>query len=353
MRTNLLLTCLAIVATLVSGTSCTENDSKELPRKKPSKELAAATEKYVNAVQEAKQDIHSIMVVQKGKVVFEKYMGIGEKNTPHILHSVSKTFTATAVGMLYDQGLLSLDDKVIDYFPEYLPENVNDNLKALQIRHLLTMNSGFEKSPDNVIKKNYDNWTRGFFEQEFKREPGTIFCYNSLSTHMLSAIVQKITGEKVADYLKPRLFEPLGITDFKWEESPEGVTNGGSGLYLKTEDLAKFGQFLLQKGRWNGKQIVSEEWVTMSSSKQVESVPAGRNTDELEEIRAAGFRPDWTAGYGFQMWLSRYNAFRAAGSRGQNIIVIPDKNAVVVMTAEVKDMHEQIILVWEHLLPAL
>lgn len=352
MRNNLLSVCIAAVSALLLTASC-GNAGPDLPRKKPTKTMEKATADYLNAIEDEKLDIHSIMILKDGKVVFEKWMGEGEKNTPHILHSISKTFTALAVGMVHDQGLITLEDKVVDYFPEHLPENVNENLASLNIRHLLTMNCGFTKSPDNKIRKNREDWIRGFLEEPFERTPGTIFCYNSLATYMLSAIVQKVTGEKVVDYLQPRLFEPLGITDVFWEESPEGITNGGWGLFLKTEDLAKLGQLFLQKGKWNGRQLVSEEWIEQASSRQVDSVPAGKNSDVLEDLKKNGIRADWTEGYGYQMWMCRNNAYRAAGAKGQLIIIIPDKEAVIVVTSNLSASETELNLIWKHIYPAL
>lgn len=351
MKSRVLSVCLAVAAVASFFVSCSE--SPDLPRRKPSKALEKATAEYVNAIEGTKQNIHSVMIVKNGKVVFEKWMGEGEKNTPHILHSVSKTFTATAVGMAVDAGLISLEDKVVDFFPEYLPEAVNENLASLNVRHLLTMNCGFEVSPDSRIRPNREDWIRGFLAEPFDRKPGTIFCYTSLATYMLSAIVQKVTGEKVVDYLQPRLFEPLGITDVYWEESPEGITNGGWGLYLKTEDLAKFGQFILQEGMWKGRQLVSKEWIAQATSRQVDSVPAGNNTDRLEEIKAAGKKPDWVEGYCFQMWRCTHNAFRADGAYGQVIMILPEKDAVIVITAHGSDFQGELNLIWEHLYPAL
>lgn len=351
MKSRILSACLAVAAAVCFLVSC--NESSDLPRRKPSKALQTATENYVKAIGEEGQNIHSVMIVKKGKVVFEKWMGEGEKNTPHVLHSVSKTFTATAVGMAVDQGLLTLDDKVVDFFPEYLPETVNENLASLNVRHLLTMNCGFEASPDSRIRPHREDWIRAFLAEPFDREPGTIFCYTSLATYMLSAIVQKVTGEKVVDYLQPRLFEPMGITDVYWEESPEGVTTGGWGLYLKTEDLAKFGQFFLQDGRWKGRQLVSKEWIAQATSRQVASVPAGKNTDMLEEIIAAGKKPDWVEGYCYQMWRCTHNAYRADGAYGQVIMMLPEKEAVIVITAQNSNFQAELNLIWEHLYPAL
>jgi CubicO group peptidase (beta-lactamase class C family) len=171
---------------------------------------------------------------------------------------------------------------------------------------------------------------------------------------MLSAIVQKYTGEKLTDYLYPRLFRPLGINNVNWAESAQGINTGGWGLYLKTEDLAKMGQMLLQKGKFNGMQVVPQWWVEEASKAQVQSVMAGINSDMISQLPDDFAKTsDWLQGYGYQMWRCRHNAFRADGANGQYIIVIPDKNAVVVTTANITDMQEEINLIWKHILPAL
>jgi CubicO group peptidase (beta-lactamase class C family) len=167
-----------------------------------------------------------------------------------------------------------------------------------------------------------------------------------MATFMLSAIVQKVTGQKLTEYLQTRLFGPLAITGYKWDESPEGINVGGWGLYIKTEDMAKFGQLFLQKGVWNGEQLLPPGWVEEASSWKIVSGPAGNETYQNPES-------DWTQGYCYQMWRCRHNAYRADGANGQFIIVIPDSDAVVAMTANVRDMQAEINLVWKHILPAL
>ena len=190
-------------------------------------------------------------------------------------------------------------------------------------------------------------------EHPVTHKPGTLFCYNSLGTYVLSAIVQKKTGEKIADYLYPRLFRPLGINNVNWSESYEGINTGVWGLYLKTEDLAKMGLMILQKGKFNGRQVIPSGWIEAASTAQVPCVPAGMNSDEADKLKKAAKTSDWLQGYGYQMWRCRNNAFRADGANGQYIIVIPDKNAVVVTTANIQDMQGEINLIWKHILPAL
>ena len=327
-----------------------------LPRGKATPAMDEAFASYLQAVSDAKEDLHSIMVVQHGKVLEEKFF---VPDTAHILNSVSKTFTSTAVGFAISEGKLSLDDRIVDLFPESVPENASDTLKRVTVRHLLTMNSGHEKDPTVPVRSRDGDWIRGFMEWPQPYEPGTCYCYNSLGTYLLSAAVQKVTGEKVVDYLEPRLWKPLGIEKPHWLESPAGINTGGWGLYLRTEDMAKMGQCILQGGRFGRKQVIPAEWVREMSAKQVSSVPAGRakamlaDPDNPAWDRYKPEKSDWVHGYGYQMWRCRHNAFRADGAAGQYIIVLPEQDAVIVTTAHLKNMQEEINLIWDHILPAL
>ena len=197
------------------------------------------------------------------------------------------------------------------------------------------------------------SWIKLFMEHPVTHKPGTNYCYNSLGTYVLSAIVQKRTGQKVVDYLFPRLFRPLGINNVSWAESPEGINTGGWGLFLKTEDLAKMGLMILQKGQFGGRQVVPAEWIEAASAYQVPCVPAGMNSDQVHLMKKVAKTSDWLQGYGYQMWRCRYNSFRADGANGQYIIMIPEKNAVVVTTAHIQDMQGEINLIWKHIYPAL
>ena len=217
-----------------------------LPRGKASVQLDKAFEEYLNAAAAIKnQELHSVMIVKDGKVVKERWLNGGEANVPHVLNSVSKTFTATAVGIAIAEGRFSLSDKVISFFPDKLPAEVSENLKKMEVRHLLSMSTGHDYAPDRHKMGADADWVKGFLADPVKHEPGTFFVYNSLATYMLSAIIQKVTGEKLVDYIYPRLFEPLGIDRAHWDECSQGINTGGWGLYLKTEDLAKLGQLFL------------------------------------------------------------------------------------------------------------
>ena len=323
----------------------------DLPRVGTPERVETAMKGFFAQAAGKSMDIHSVMIVRNGNVIYSHWQSAGAENVPHVLHSVSKTFTATAVGLAIADGKMALTDKVVDYFPDKLPAQVSDNLKAMTVRDLLTMSCGHDVEPS--FRGAQQDWVSAFLAHPVIHEPGKFYLYNSLGTYMLSAIVQKVTGEKVVDYLTPRLFSPLHISKPRWEESPQGINCGGWGLYLKTEDLAKMGQLLLQKGKWNGKQLIPAEWVAEMSKKQVESVNPGTR---LEDAAAKGMTvetSDWMQGYGYQMWRCRPGCFRADGARGQYIIVVPDKNAVVAITSDVGDLQGELNLVWECILPVL
>ena len=202
-----------------------------------------------------------------------------------------------------------------------LPAEVSDNLKEMTVRHLLTMNCGHDTDPTRAVREKKDaDWVKEFLAWPVEHKPGTFFCYNSVGTYMLSAIVQKVTGQKIVDYLWPRLFRPLGIVNVRWEESPQGINTGGWGLYLKTEDLAKMGLLLLQDGKWQGKQLLPEGWVKEASAAQVPSLPAGVRPEWLKKMKMTPKNSDWLQGYGYQMWRCRHDAVRADGANGQYII---------------------------------
>ena len=343
---------------LMALTAC-KNSEKEnveivdLPRAETPDSVGKAMEGFFQAAANDSMDIHSVMIVKDGNVIYSHWQSEGVDSVPHVLHSVSKTFTATAVGLAIADGKMALTDKVIDYFPDNLPAEVSDNLKAMTVRDLLTMSCGHDVEPSARNANAEQDWVSAFLAHPVVHEPGTFYLYNSLGTYMLSAIVQQVTGEKVVDYLTPRLFEPLHIDKPYWEESPQGINCGGWGLYLKTEDLAKMGQLLLQKGEWNGQQLIPAEWVAEMSKKQVESINPGTRMEEAEAKGMTKETSDWMQGYGYQMWRCRPGCFRADGARGQYIIVVPDKNAVIAITSNVEDLQGELNLVWSRILPVL
>ncbi|SHN07237.1 CubicO group peptidase, beta-lactamase class C family [Cyclobacterium lianum] len=324
-----------------------------LPRSDPENENVdpAAIEEYLEAVKSHEQDLHSLMILRNGKVVFEHWLGDNAANKSHVMFSVSKTFTATAIGFAVQEGLLSISDKVISFFPDKLPREISPNLQALEIRHLLTMSVGHDVDPTGILRERADSdWAEAFLAFPIPHKPGKQFVYNSLATYMLSAILTKASGERLVDYLQSRLFKPLGITGATWDESPQGIAIGGWGLKVKTEDMAKLGLLYLQKGEWKGKQLLAESWFEEATSKQVRSLPAGVKRENLK-VKAKD--SDWLQGYGYQLWRSRHNSYRADGRDGQFILILPEKNAVIVTTANISNMQAELNLIWEHLLPAL
>jgi hypothetical protein len=253
-----------------------------------------------------------------------------------MLYSLSKSFTSTAVGLAVAEGKLSVDDEVLKFFPEHAPSNPSANLKAMRISDLLRMSTGQQTEPSRPADQ---PWTKAFLAHPVPFKPGTHFLYNTSGTYMLSAIVQKATGQNLLDYLTPRLFEPLGIERPTWEMSPEGVATGGYGLSIRTEDIARFGQLFLQKGQWQSKQLVPESWIEAATARQTSNGSSPNS--------------DWDQGYGYQFWRCRHGAYRGDGAFGQYCIVLPEQDAVIAITSGVPDMQAVLNLIWDKLLPAM
>ncbi len=299
---------------------------------------SAAVHAFVDAADTKVDVMNSFMLVRHGHVVAEGWWAPYDAKSRHELYSLSKSFTSTAVGMAVADGKLSIDDTVMSFFPDDAPKEPTANLKNMRVRDLLCMSTGHQTEPalNPTVK---DPWTKAFLAADVPHKPGTHFKYNTPATYMQSAVVQKVTGKTVLDYLKPRLFDPLGIEDPTWGTSPQGVSLGGYGLNLRTEDIAKFGQLYLQKGKWGDKQLIPAEWVAMATAKQTSN---GSNP-----------KSDWDQGYGFQFWRSRNGAFRGDGAFGQYCIVLPEQDAVIAITSGTKDMQAVLNLVWDVLLPGM
>ncbi|MDR0797032.1 MAG: serine hydrolase [Tannerella sp.] len=323
--------------------------TKPLPRSTPQAEKVnrRGVSEFLQAIRSAELDLHSLMIVRNGKVVTEQWFGDNAPDKLHAMYSVSKTFTATAIGFAVSENRLKVTDKVASFFPDKMPAEASPGLQSLEIRHLLTMSVGHDIDRVSRARREANaDWVKAFLSVPLDVKPGTVFLYNNLASYMLSAIIQKVTGEKLIDYLTPRLFSPLGINGVTWDESPQGINLGGWGLSVKTEDMAKLGQLFLQKGKWNDKQLLPESWIAEATTSQIASLPSGPLTIKPE-------KSDWTQGYGYQMWRCRHNGIRADGANGQFIIILPEKDAVIVLTSNVSDMQAELNLVWEHLLPAL
>ena len=326
--------------------SCNEKQDKvSIPRSTPEAEgiSSEAILKFVKAADESeKTEFHSFMIIRHGKVIAEGWWDPFGPELKHTLYSASKSFTATAVGLAINEGKLSLDDQLISIFPESVPDSISPNLESLKIRHLLSMSAGQRRDPPIDV----EDWIKSYLETPITIEPGTRYRYSSLASFMLSATVQKVTGEKVIDYLTPRLFEPLGIEGEDWETNPQGINTGGWGLRLKTEDLAKFGLLYLNKGNWNGKQILPEKWVEEATSVKIQQRP---NMTQAERDSS----DDSVQGYCYQFWRAKHNSYQVNGYAGQFVLIVPDKDMVVVFTAESRDMWGELGMVWEYIYPEL
>ena len=333
------------VATAITGWD-SPTRSLKLPRSLPQTQGVASGGllDFVNTVEKANLNLHSLMIVRHGQVVAEGWWAPYAPQLKHTLYSLSKSFTSTAVGMAVAEGKLTVEDKVISFFKADLPATISDNLAAMRVKDLLTMSTGHDKEPTpNMRTDGNKNWIKAFLAHPVEHKPGTHFVYNSGATYMLSAIVQKLTGQPVLAYLKPRLFDPLGIEGADWEVDPNGINTGGWGLRVRTEDIAKFGQLYLQKGIWNGKRLLPEAWVDEATSRQI--LQPGD-----ESKRASS---DWLQGYGYQFWRCRNDAYRGDGAMGQYCIVLPKEDAVIAITSESSDMPAILNAVWKHVLPAL
>ena len=339
-----------LIASLLVA-SCNNNipvdQGPDLPRSTPEAEGVDSRGiiEFIKAADSSKHEFHSIMILRHGKVITEGWWSPYSLELKHTLYSTSKSFTSTAVGFAVTEKLLKVTDKVMSFFPEYLPDTVSPNLAAMEVKDLLSMSAGQDPDPTFLIPPSENDWIRAFLSRPVLNVPGTKFLYNSMATYMLSAIVQKVTGEKILDYLTPRLFAPLGIKGMDWETDPKGINTGGWGLRLKTEDMAKFGQLLLQKGKWKGKQIIPEEWINEATTFKIDQAPGV--PDSIKQ------KSDWMQGYCYQFWRCRNNAFRGDGAYGQYIIVMPEQDAVVAITCETSDMQEELNLVWDYLLPSI
>ena len=334
---RLSLFCLAAASALIPFL-----DAAPLPRSTPEAQgiSSSAILEFIEAADTSVDTIHSFMLVRHGHVVSEAWWTPYDAKTPHTFYSLSKSFTSTAGGRAVHEGKLSIDDPVAKFFPDELPAEPSENLKAMRVRDLLTMSTGHHAEDIAGFPYNArESLAKKFLALPVAHKPGTFFVYNTPATYMQSAIVQKVTGQSVLDYLRARLFEPLGFEDPQWEADAQGITMGGFGLSGRTEEIAKFGQLYLQKGWWHGKQLVPASWVDLATSRQVSN---GSNPEN-----------DWEQGYGFQFWRSRHGFYRGDGAFGQFCLVLPQLDAVVAITSGTRDMGRVMNLVWEKLVPAM
>ena len=334
-----------IVATLVfASVRLPAQSGSALPRSTPERQgiPSSVILAFVQAADSSIDAMHSVMIVRHGQVVAEGWWTPYDARTPHVLYSLSKSFTSTAVGLAVAEGKLSVDAPVLSFFPDEAPAAPSANLRALRVRDLLRMSTGQVSEaavgfiPDSTLPRG--TWVQRFLAHPVPYKPGTHFLYNSPATYMLSAIVQKTTGQTVLDYLQPRLFAPLGIERPTWVTSPEGIDAGAYGLNARTEDIAKLGLLYLRRGEWNGARILPAAWVDEATARQTSN---GSNPAS-----------DWDQGYGYQFWRSRHG-YRGDGAFGQYMLVLPEQDAVVAITSGVRDMQAVMNLVWDRLLPAM
>lgn len=302
---------------------------------------------FLRSIETARLALHSVMVVRHGHVVAEGWWAPYRPEHRHTLYSLSKSFTSTAIGLAVAEGRLSLEDKVRRFFAQDFPAVIDPRLESLKVRDLLMMGTGHlkESLTGSGFSAQDPDWVRRVLAAPVERDPGTHFVYNNGATYLLSAILQEATGQSVVDYLKPRLFDPLGIVGADWETDPAGRNTGAWGLRVRTEDLAKFGQLYLSGGLWGGERVLPESWVSQATGRRIETVSEA----EVEKRKSN----DWAQGYGYQFWQCRHNAFRGDGALGQFCIGLRDQDGVVAITAEVGDMQAVMNAVWDNLLPAM
>jgi CubicO group peptidase (beta-lactamase class C family) len=293
---------------------------------------------FVATIEKTKIGLHSFMLLRHGNVIAESWWHPWRPESPQMLFSLSKSFTSTAVGLAVAEGRLSIEDPLHSFFTTDAPKKISQNLRAMKVHHLLSMSTGHDQDTTEYVFRSRNPF-KAFLSLPVEHAPGTHFVYNTAASYMLAAIVQKLTGQTLVEYLTPRLFEPLGILNPTWESHPNGVNFGGWGLNIKTEDIARFGQLYLQKGQWNGKQILPEAWVEKATTKQVAN---GEDPNS-----------DWAQGYGYHFWRCRHNCYRGDGAFGQYCLILPDHDTVVAITAGAADMQAVLNVVWEKLLPAL
>ena len=287
-----------------------------------SSDLFAALLRELDASKDT--EMHHFMALRHGKVICECNFAPYPKGMWHITHSMCKSITGMAIGMLIEEEKLKLDENIYDIFPDHINAFSKIFRPVITVENLLTMTSGVTFNESGIVSGN--DWLGSFLNASVNGKPGTEFQYNSLNTYVLSAIVTKRTGETLTEYLTPRLFGPLGITKYYWETCPKGITKGGWGLFLCAEDMAKLGQLYLQRGKWNGQQLVSEYWIEISMARHLKT-------------------QNDTYGYGYQLWMEqRPGSFEYNGMLGQNVIIYPDMDMVLVTNAGNKEMFQDCIM---------
>jgi CubicO group peptidase (beta-lactamase class C family) len=317
--------------------------ARSLPRSTPADQQVdpAAILRFLDAMDDRPDiELHSLMLVRRGHVVAEGWWAPYSAERPQLLYSLSKSFTATAAAFAQAEGLLGLDDTVVSHFSEFDAEITDPRSRSVLIRHVAAMASGHTRDMLlEAITRDRAEPVRGFLLIPPDREPGTVFAYSQPCTFTLASIIARNAGMPLTQYLRPRLFDPLGIGPVGWHTlPPSGREQGFSGLHARTEDIAKLGQLYLQRGQWDGVQLIPAEWVAQATSVQV--------ANPGEPVS------DWQQGYGFQFWMSRHG-YRGDGAFGQFCVILPEHETVIVTTASTLDMQAMLDAMWAHLLPGL
>lgn len=313
---------------------------KELPRSTPADQHVdpAAVLAFVDAIDaDPAIELHSLMVLRHGHVVAEGWWAPHTPERTRLLYSLSKSFTSTALAFALEEGLFDLDDTVVSHFPEFAGDISDPRSQSVTLRHLASMASGHNRDMiEEAVTRDPQEPVRGFLLVPPDEEPGTIFAYSQPCTYTLASVIQQAAGMRLTEYLRPRLFDRLGIGEVGWRTWPPGREQGFSGLFARTEDVAKLGQLYLHRGRWGDTQLIPESYVERATSRQIDT----SNQDNV----------DWRQGYGFQFWISRHG-YRGDGAFGQFCVVLPEQEAVVATTGGTEAMQTVLDGLWEHLLP--
>jgi len=281
---------------------------------------------------------HGLVVLRDGRRIAHGSWAPYSADRVQLLYSVSKSFTSTAAGLARQEGLLDLDATVVSYFPEIDGDITDPRSRAMTVRHVAAMASGHAgETLDLARALDPRDLVRGFLLVPPESDPGTVFAYNQPCTYALAAIVQRVTGMSLVEYLTPRLFDPLGIDDVTWLEYPAGRDIGFSGLHATTDAMARLGELYRRGGLWGERRLLDAAWVEEATTWQI-ATPQGE--------------PDWSYGYGFQFWLGRHG-YRADGAYGQVCVVVPEAGLVVALTSETEATQRILDALWTHVLPAI
>ena len=304
---------------------------------------SSAIAEMLSAIRRENKDIHSMLLWRHGKLIFEHYFAPYTAATPHSMYSCSKTFTSMLIGIAQEKGLLSIHDKVLQYFPDVEIAEINDNLRAMTLEHLLMMGSGHSHDTFGPMMSSEDgDWARVFLNLPVDHEPGTHFVYNTGATYMLSAILTRVTGKTALELANEWIFRYIGITGAAWDTCPKGISIGGSGLHIRPRDMMRMGVLLASRGRWNNQQIIPGDYILAAQTKKIDN----RNPDDPNQ------NPNWAAGYCYQMWRCKFGAYRADGMGGQYIVILPQHDMVAVFTSALgSDIGYPLDLIEQYLLP--